>query len=73
MEKRRHSTRVSLMTSYRAMSPILTKIEGLVVNTNTGKACKLESYYHYWEKIIYDSIKQVYVLFMSTQQLYKVR
>ena len=61
------------MTSYRAMSPILTKIEGLVVNTNTGKACKLESYYHYWEKIIYDSIKQVYVLFMSTQQLYKVR
>jgi len=41
------------------MSPMLTKIEGLVVNTNTGKACKLAPYYQYWEEIVYDTIRQV--------------
>lgn len=44
---------------YRAMSPLLTKIEGLVVHTNTGKAPRLAPYYLYWEAKIYDGIKQV--------------
>lgn len=52
-------TTQKLVTTYRAMSPMLTKIEGLVVNTNTGKAPKLAPYYQYWESIIYDGIKQV--------------
>ena len=59
IESRRGYTTQKLVTMYRAMSPMLTKIEGLVVNTNTGKAVKLAPYYQYWESIIYDGIKQV--------------
>uniref|UniRef100_A0A8C6RAH3 Dynein, axonemal, heavy chain 10 n=1 Tax=Nannospalax galili TaxID=1026970 RepID=A0A8C6RAH3_NANGA len=39
---------------YMAIGPLLTKVEGLVVHTNTGKAPKLASYYEYWEGRIYD-------------------
>ena len=51
--------KLRLTTSYRAMSPMLTKIEGLVVHTNTGKATRLSSYYHHWEARIYDGIRHV--------------
>ncbi|KAH0502213.1 Dynein heavy chain 10, axonemal [Microtus ochrogaster] len=39
---------------YMAIGPLLTKVEGLVVHTNTGRAPKLASYYEYWEGRIYD-------------------
>lgn len=39
---------------YLAIGPLLTKVEGLVVHTNTGRAPKLASYYEYWEGRIYD-------------------
>lgn len=39
---------------YMAIGPLLTKVEGLVVHTNTGRAPKLASYYEYWEGKIYD-------------------
>ncbi|KAF6017221.1 hypothetical protein EB796_024462 [Bugula neritina] len=59
LSQNRSYTLRRLVTTYRAMSPMLTKIEGLVVNTNTGKACKLAPYYQYWEEIVYDTIRQV--------------
>uniref|UniRef100_A0A8C5K168 Dynein, axonemal, heavy chain 10 n=1 Tax=Jaculus jaculus TaxID=51337 RepID=A0A8C5K168_JACJA len=39
---------------YLAIGPLLTKVEGLVVHTNTGRSPKLASYYEYWEGRIYD-------------------
>ena len=49
----------ALSRKYRAIGPLLTKMEGLVVHTNTGQSPKLHPYYSYWEKLIYDGLKQV--------------
>ncbi|XP_004690685.2 PREDICTED: dynein heavy chain 10, axonemal [Condylura cristata] len=44
---------------YLAIGPLLTKVEGLVVHTNTGKAPKLLSYYEYWENKIYEVLTKL--------------
>ncbi|XP_037672459.1 dynein heavy chain 10, axonemal isoform X6 [Choloepus didactylus] len=44
---------------YLAIGPLLTKVEGLVVQTNTGKAPKLASYYEYWENKIYEVLTKL--------------
>lgn len=59
LETIRERTTGRLITTYRAMSPMLVKIEGLVMNTNSGKAPKLAHYYQFWERKIYAAIKQV--------------
>ncbi|XP_057295129.1 dynein axonemal heavy chain 10-like [Hydractinia symbiolongicarpus] len=46
----------SLARKYRAIGPLLTKMEGLVAHTNTGKSPKLQQYYSYWEKRIFQSL-----------------
>ncbi|KAM9193992.1 dynein axonemal heavy chain 10 [Dugong dugon] len=44
---------------YLAIGPLLTKAEGLVIHTNTGKAPKLASYYEYWENRIYEVLTKL--------------
>ncbi|XP_072658407.1 dynein axonemal heavy chain 10 isoform X2 [Canis lupus baileyi] len=44
---------------YLAIGPLLTKVEGLVIHTNTGKAPKLASYYEYWEYKIYEVLTKL--------------
>ncbi|XP_049721902.1 dynein axonemal heavy chain 10 isoform X2 [Elephas maximus indicus] len=44
---------------YLAIGPLLTKAEGLVIHTNTGKAPKLASYYEYWENRIYEALTKL--------------
>ncbi|XP_055003053.1 dynein axonemal heavy chain 10 [Sorex araneus] len=44
---------------YLTIAPLLTKVEGLVVHTNTGKAPKLASYYQYWENRIYEALTRL--------------
>uniref|UniRef100_A0A8C9J6D4 Dynein axonemal heavy chain 10 n=1 Tax=Panthera tigris altaica TaxID=74533 RepID=A0A8C9J6D4_PANTA len=44
---------------YLAIGPLLTKVEGLVIHTNTGKAPKLAFYYEYWEHKIYDVLTKL--------------
>uniref|UniRef100_UPI000FC45FB7 Dynein axonemal heavy chain 10 n=1 Tax=Bos taurus TaxID=9913 RepID=UPI000FC45FB7 len=44
---------------YLAIGPLLTKVEGLVIHTNTGKAPKLASYYEYWENRIYEVLTKL--------------
>ncbi|XP_036076372.1 dynein heavy chain 10, axonemal isoform X2 [Rousettus aegyptiacus] len=44
---------------YLAIGPLLTKVEGLVIHTNTGKAPKLASYYEYWESKIYEVLTKL--------------
>ncbi|XP_030875567.1 dynein heavy chain 10, axonemal [Leptonychotes weddellii] len=44
---------------YLAIGPLLTKVEGLVIHTNTGKAPKLASYYEYWEHKIYEVLTKL--------------
>ncbi|KAF3820597.1 hypothetical protein GH733_005142 [Mirounga leonina] len=44
---------------YLTIGPLLTKVEGLVIHTNTGKAPKLASYYEYWEHKIYEVLTKL--------------
>uniref|UniRef100_F1RFM8 Dynein axonemal heavy chain 10 n=1 Tax=Sus scrofa TaxID=9823 RepID=F1RFM8_PIG len=44
---------------YLAIGPLLTKVEGLVIHTNTGKAPRLASYYEYWENRIYEVLTKL--------------
>ncbi|XP_075390744.1 dynein axonemal heavy chain 10 [Tenrec ecaudatus] len=46
---------------YLAIGPLLTKAEGLVIHTNTGKSPKLASYYKYWEGKIYDVLTKLVI------------
>ncbi|CAH1233746.1 DNAH10 [Branchiostoma lanceolatum] len=56
IERERSKDYELLARKYRAIGPLLTKMEGLVVHTNTGKSPKLHSYYSYWEKRVYTSL-----------------
>lgn len=58
-ESHRSSVLNSLARKYHAIGPLLTKIEGLIVYTNTGKSRRLASYYVHWEKKIFDAIVKV--------------
>lgn len=44
---------------YSAIGPLLTKLEGVVVKTNTGKSPKMAPYYAHWEKRIFDTVYKV--------------
>ncbi|XP_066466098.1 dynein axonemal heavy chain 10 [Tiliqua scincoides] len=45
-----------LVRKYVSIGPLLTKMEGLVMNTNTGRATRLVPYYSCWESKIYQSL-----------------
>ncbi|XP_025020180.1 dynein heavy chain 10, axonemal, partial [Python bivittatus] len=45
-----------MVRKYISVGPLLTKMEGLVVNTNTGRASRLVPYYAYWEKKVYQTL-----------------
>lgn len=48
-----------MMRKYQAIGPLLTKVEGLVVNTNTGQSRKLQQYYAHWETKIFKALTAV--------------
>ena len=58
-ETRLASTVSTLSRKYHAISPLLIKVEGLVVHTNTGKSPWMKKYYAYWERKIFDSLVKV--------------
>ncbi|XP_014779882.1 dynein axonemal heavy chain 10 isoform X2 [Octopus bimaculoides] len=45
-----------LVRKYKAIGPLITKIEGMLVQSNTGKSPKLHQYYKYWERRVCESI-----------------
>ncbi|ESO91629.1 hypothetical protein LOTGIDRAFT_122204, partial [Lottia gigantea] len=61
IESERHRDFELLARKYRAIGPLLTKMEGLVVHTNTGKSPKLSQYYAYWEKRVYESLTKLVI------------
>ena len=50
-----------LARKYKGIGPVLTKVEGLVVGTNTGRSPRMGPYYHYWEMQVLDSLIKVSV------------
>ena len=65
IEIHRAKTVETLSQKYRAIGPLLTKMEGLVVNTNTGKSTKLKSYYAYWEKRSFEALEKVHTIYFA--------
>ncbi|ELU10552.1 hypothetical protein CAPTEDRAFT_221643 [Capitella teleta] len=61
VEKERAHDFEILARKYRAIGPLLTKVEGIVVHTNTGKSPKLHQYYAYWERKIFNSLTRLIV------------
>lgn len=59
LEKGRGHELDVLARKYRAIGPLLTKMEGLVAHTNTGRSPKLQPYYEYWENAVYESLTKV--------------
>lgn len=55
-----------LARRYRAIGPLLTKMEGLVAHTNTGRSPKLQPYYAYWENAVYEALTKVCYLNIFT-------
>ncbi|XP_043925694.1 dynein axonemal heavy chain 10 [Protopterus annectens] len=48
-----------LVRMYNAIGPLLTKMEGLVVHSNTGRSSKMANYYAYWERKIYNGLTKM--------------
>ncbi|KAL8575820.1 hypothetical protein ACOMHN_014825 [Nucella lapillus] len=48
-----------LATKFHAIGPQVTKIEGLVVNTNTGRSAIMREYFLYWEKKVFDALTKL--------------
>ncbi|MEE6504167.1 hypothetical protein FKM82_005082, partial [Ascaphus truei] len=44
-----------------AIGPLLTKMEGLVVHTNTGKNPKMAQYYAYWERRVFNTLTKMII------------
>ena len=59
IERERSKDFEVLARKYRAIGPLLTKMEGLVVHTNSGRSPKLHQYYSHWEKKAYEALTQV--------------
>ncbi|XP_064619187.1 dynein axonemal heavy chain 10-like isoform X2 [Lineus longissimus] len=59
VERERAKDFETLARKYRAVGPLLTKMEGLVVHTNTGKSPKLHQYYSYWERRVFHSLTKL--------------
>ncbi|XP_033627732.1 dynein heavy chain 10, axonemal-like [Asterias rubens] len=65
IERERMHTFEQLARKYRAIGPLLTKMEGLVVHTNTGRSPRLQAYYGYWEMRVYASLTKLITRNMS--------
>ena len=66
IERERAKDFETLARKYRAIGPLLTKMEGLVVHTNTGRSPKLAQYYAYWERKIFNALNKVRRVFLVT-------
>ena len=65
LESYRNKQVQKLTKQYARISPLLRKIEGIVTNTNTGKAPALRSYYYHWERRIYKALNKMVMISLS--------
>ncbi len=61
----------SLVRKYHGIAPLLIKVEGLVIFTNTGRSLRLAKYYSYWEKRLFNSFVKVQLLLKIILKLFR--
>ena len=59
VESKRKQDLAELNKKYKLIGPLVTKVEGLVFNTNSSKQQKMINYYQYWEKEIFETLSRV--------------
>ncbi len=59
VENRRRQDAIELQKKYKLIGPLITKVEGLVFNTNTSQSPKMKAYYAYWERQIFSTLSEV--------------
>lgn len=67
VEFQRRRDAIELQKKYKLIGPLITKVEGLVFNTNTSQSPKMTAYYAYWERQILATLTEVP---LSTLHLY---
>ena len=72
IEKERSKDFEILARKYRAVGPLLTKMEGLVAHTNTGRSAKFCQYYAHWEQKIYGSLTKVGLIQIVLERYLKI-
>ena len=50
LDAHRRETIERLQKRYRAIGPLLGKVEELIAGTNTGRSARLRGYYRHWER-----------------------
>ena len=50
---------LELNKKYKLIGPLVTKVEGIVFNTNSSRSAKMVGYYQYWEKEIFKTLSKV--------------
>lgn len=53
MENNRTERICEILSEYEGVTPVLRKMESVVLGTNTGRSPRMEHYYRYWEQQIY--------------------
>nr|XP_057927446.1 dynein axonemal heavy chain 10-like isoform X3 [Doryrhamphus excisus] len=56
IDRERAKTMNVLRCKYNDIGPVITKIEHLIMETNTGKSHIMSSYYTYWEHRVHDAL-----------------
>ena len=56
IERERAKDENMLGRRYTAIGPLLTKMESLIMQTNSGKATRMAQYYAYWERKVVNSL-----------------
>ena len=59
VENRRRQDALELQKKYKLIGPLITKVEGLVFNTNTSQSLKMKVYYAYWERQVFSTLSEV--------------
>lgn len=66
IDRRRTDTVEQLVKKYRTITPLLGKIEEVVMGSNSGKAPALAGYYHYWERAVFTALNTAILKAMTT-------
>ncbi|CAF0756790.1 unnamed protein product [Adineta steineri] len=59
VEYQRRQDALELQKKYKLIGPLITKVEGLVFNTNTSQSSKMAAYYAYWERQILSTLSEL--------------
>lgn len=59
VEKQRAKDVSALSRKYSAIQPLLTKMECLTMQTNSGKAKHMAQVFTYWERRVFDSLTKM--------------